>query len=187
MFFTPLSRSTPMNRLRNAASSCGAPSPHLAQVLAEYHIPHPVQPVFYPPVPPPDLQQPGSIRLFRWETGDGVSPLHRLPAPVPPVAPLCLASWCLLVRSTQQTCPKPANPSTRSRLPMPTIAGVPTGPHDRPPGSPRQSSRPNEDVRTAGSPPLSPQAGCPSPPRGSPRLAPGCYGSNPAVRRGRPQ
>ena len=77
--------------------------------------------------------------------------------------------------------------SERIRLPMPTIAGVPTGPHDGPPGTPRQSSRPKADIRTADSPPLSPQAGCPSPPRSSPRPAPGCCGSTPAVRRGRPQ
>ena len=53
------------------------PGPHLAKVLAEYHIPHPVQPVFYPPVAAPDLQQPGSIRPLQRDYSK--SALSKLP------------------------------------------------------------------------------------------------------------
>ena len=142
MFLTPPSRSTPMNRLRNAASSCGAPSPHLAQVLAEYHIPHPVQPVFYPPVPPPDLQQPGSIRLFRWEAGNGVvSPLHRSPC-------LC-ASCCPLVPPGSFHAADPSQPG------QPKYPFKATEAHNRR-CSHRSPCRPSRHA----SPKPSPQGGC---------------------------
>ncbi len=42
------------------------------------------QPVFNPPVPTPDLQQPGSIRPLRRQAGAGIGPFYRLFALVPP-------------------------------------------------------------------------------------------------------
>ena len=60
------------------------PRPHLALVLAKDHVPHPVQPVLDPPVPPLYLQQPGGVRPLRRQAGDGVGPFHRLPALVNP-------------------------------------------------------------------------------------------------------
>ena len=57
---------------------------HLALVLTEGHVPHPVQPVFDPPVSPPYAQQPVGVRPLRRQAGDGVGEFHRLFALVPP-------------------------------------------------------------------------------------------------------
>ena len=123
-----------MTRFRRAAIRCGCRlRSHLALVLAEDHVPHPVETVLNPPVPPPYAKQTGSVRPLRRQAGYGIHSLQRLPALAPPPS-LHTAdlSQSGPVQVAVQGC----------RCPQP--AALPTVSMPAPPGWPRQSSRPRE-------------------------------------------
>ena len=144
------------------------------------------QPVFNPPVPTPDLQQPGSIRPLRRQAGAGIGPFYRLFALVPPgpfhATDLCQAGPVQVVVQGRR------GPQTPPLPPVSVPALLARGPPARMGKAlPPRWLLKEQAHRLLHRGLVVQRAGCPSAPRNSPRPARAPSDSTPAARTARPR